>query len=188
MDDMTVIQKCNAGQTEAFGHLVRKYQSEAIGHAAAILGNLEDARDAVQDAFLDAYQALKRFDPSRKFYPWLYTILRNRCFKMLVSRRKEPATGANKIEIIAEATEASSNTEVTIVERALHELSPEDRELLTLKYLDGLRYDELAERLGVPSGTIMSRLYYARGRFREKVLAIQERLDSREIDNEQRLL
>jgi len=184
MDDLTVIQKCNAGQTEAFGHLVRKYQSEAIGHAVAILGNLEDARDAVQDAFLDAYRTLKTFDPSRKFYPWLYTILRNHCFKMLASRRKEPATGTGKTKILSQPTEGTSSIDVNIVEKALREMSPEDRELLTLKYLDGLHYDELAERLGVPLGTIMSRLYYARGRFREKVVRFQERLDSGEIDNE----
>jgi RNA polymerase sigma-70 factor (ECF subfamily) len=184
MDDLTAIQKCNAGQTEAFGYLVRKYQSEAIGHAVAVLGNLEDARDAVQDAFLDAYQALKRFDQSRKFYPWLYTILRNRCFKMLASRRKEPATGTGDTEILSQPTGCFSGLDVNIVEEALRELSPEDRELLILKYLDGLRYNELAERLGVPLGTIMSRLYYARGRFHEKLVRVQTRLDSPETHNE----
>jgi RNA polymerase sigma-70 factor (ECF subfamily) len=74
--------------------------------------------------------------------------------------------------------------DLAIVERALHKLSPEDRELLTLKYLDGLRYQELAERLEVPLGTIMSRLYYARQRFREKVVKIKEQLYPGEINYE----
>jgi RNA polymerase sigma-70 factor (ECF subfamily) len=183
MDDLTAIKKCNAGQAEAFGYLVRKYQSEAIGHAVAILGNIEDARDAVQDAFLNAYKTLNRFDLSCRFYPWLYTILRNRCLKMLTSRRKEPITSAGTTGILSQQITNPPGVDVNIVEKALRELSPQDRELLTLKYLDGLRYDELAERLSVPLGTVMSRLYYARGRFREKVVRLQNRLDSEEIDN-----
>jgi RNA polymerase sigma-70 factor (ECF subfamily) len=184
MDDLKAIQKCNAGDADAFTYLVRKYQAEAIGHAVAILGNLEDARDAVQDAFLITYKSLKRFDPSRKFYPWLYTILRNRCFKMLESRQKQTATTVSEVELLAQPAKNSSNVKLAVVERVLHELSPEDRELLTLKYLDGLRYNELAERFGVPEGTIMSRLYYARERFREKVVRIQNRLDGEEMNNE----
>jgi len=184
MDDSTAIQKCRAGETEAFSHLVRRYQSEAIGHALTILGNLEDALDAVQDAFLDAYQAVGKFDVSRRFYPWLYTILRNRCFEMLASRRKQAAAGAEVVEILARTAKDSCGVAENVVDRALRELAAEDRELLTLKHLDGLSYDELAERLGIPAGTVMSRLYYARKRFREKVLMVQETLDSWEKNDE----
>ncbi|MHC4790339.1 MAG: RNA polymerase sigma factor [Planctomycetota bacterium] len=184
MDDLTAIDKCRSGETDAFNHLVRKYQSEAIGHAVVILGSREDALDAVQHAFMDAYRTLERFDVSRRFYPWLYTILRNRCFKMLAYRAKHAAVNLDEIEILAQPKKDSSSIAVSLVERALCELSPEDRELLTLKHLDGLRYNELAERLGLPSGTVMSRLYYARKRFREKVVRIRERLDSKEINNE----
>ena len=184
MDDSTAIQKCRAGKTEAFNYLVRKYQSEAIGHAVSILGSLEDALDAVQDAFLDAYQAVVSFDVSRRFYPWLYTILRNRCFKILASREKRPAASIDNVEILAQPTKDSSGIAAAVVDLALRDLSAEDRELLTLKHLDGLDYDELAERLAIPSGTVMSRLYYARRRFREKVVKIQEEVDSEEMDNE----
>jgi len=183
MDDSTAIQKCKAGETEAFSHLVRRYQSEAIGHAVTILGSLDDALDAVQDAFLDAYQAVGRFDVSRRFYPWLYTILRNRCFEMLASRQKQADAGANAAEILSQTTQDSCDVAANVVGRALRELSAEDRELLTLKHLDGLSYDELAERLGIPAGTVMSRLYYARKRFREKVLTVQETNDFRENDD-----
>lgn len=177
MDDSAAIQRCKAGQTEAFGYLVRKYQSEAIGHAVAILGNLEDALDAVQDAFLDAYRASGRFDASRKFYPWLYTILRNRCFKMLASRDKQVPTSGGEVEILAQPAEEPAPFGSGVIHEALRGLSAEDRELLTLKHLDGLSYSELAERLSIPSGTVMSRLYYARKRFRENVVRIQESLD-----------
>jgi RNA polymerase sigma-70 factor (ECF subfamily) len=184
MDDLTAIRRCRAGEADAFSHLVRKYQLEAIGHAVAILGNREDALDAVQDAFLDAYQALGKFDISRRFYPWLYTILRNRCYKLLASRRKQAATPVDNVQILAQLQENSCAAEVAVVERALRELSAEDRELLTLKHLDGLRYDELAERLGLRPGTVMSRLYYARRRFREKVVRIRKQVDLRQTSYE----
>jgi len=184
MDDLTAIEKCKAGETNAFNHLVKKYQSEAIGHAVAILGSREEALDAVQQAFLDAYRALKKFDSTRRFYPWLYTILRNQCFKILAFRKKHAAISLNEVEILAQPENDSTSSEAALLERALHELSPEDRELLTLKHLDGLSYSELAERLGIPAGTVMSRLYYARKRFHEKLLRIQEQDDFEEINNE----
>jgi RNA polymerase sigma-70 factor (ECF subfamily) len=184
MDDLTAIEKCKAGQADAFNHLVRKYQSEAIGHAMAILGSREDALDAVQDAFVAAYETLGRFDTSRGFYPWLYTILRNRCYKKLSFRKKRAAISLDEVEILAQPVKDSSGVEVTVLEQALREILPEDRELLTLKHLDGLRYDELAERMGIPSGTVMSRLYYARKRFREKLSRIQKHTDSKEINDE----
>lgn len=178
MDDLTAIQKCKAGETEAFGHLVRKYQSEAIGHAVTILGSVDDALDAVQDAFLDAYQAVGSFNASRKFYPWLYTILRNRCFKTLASRKKQESADTKTIEILVHTEKDSCGAATNVVNRTLCELEAEDRELLTLKHLDGLSYAELAERLGIPAGTVMSRLYHARKRFREKVFIVQETIDS----------
>jgi len=184
MDDSTAIQKCKAGETEAFSHLVRKYQPEAIGHAVAILGSLDDALDAVQDAFLDAYQAVERFDGSRRFYPWLYTILRNRCFKSLRDRQKRAAAGDDAVEILAQTAKDSGSVSPSIVDRALRELGAEDRELLTLKHLDGLSYKDIAEILDIPVGTVMSRLYYARERFRQRVVALRETLDSQESNDD----
>jgi RNA polymerase sigma-70 factor, ECF subfamily len=170
MDDLSAIQNCRAGDREAFRHLVEKYQAQAVGHALAIIGVREDALDAVQEAFLDAFQALGSFDQERQFYPWLYVILRNRCFKLLASRKRLEVSSLGEIhtEILA-TTSSLSPEELMALERALLALSPEDRELITLKHLDGLSYRELAERLGIAEGTVMSRLYYARQRLRERL-------------------
>ena len=78
MDDVAAIAECLGGDREAFRHLVERYQTEALGHALTIVGDREDALDVVQEAFLDAYRALDRFQSSRKFYPWFYVMLRNR--------------------------------------------------------------------------------------------------------------
>ena len=69
MDDQAAIERCRAGDKEAFRHVVERYQAEAIGHAIAILGNREDAMDAIQEAFIDAFKALDRLDLTRRFYP-----------------------------------------------------------------------------------------------------------------------
>src|SRR6476660_9239153 len=88
MDDPVAIKRCKGGDKDAFRYLVERYQREAMGHALAILADREDALDVVQEAFFDAYQAIGRFDTSRQFYPWFYTILRNRCFKLIAGRKK----------------------------------------------------------------------------------------------------
>lgn len=166
MDDSTAIEKCRNGEREAFRFLVERYQKQAVGHAAAILGNREDALDAVQEAFMDAFQALKRFDKTRRFYPWFYVLLRNRCYK--ISARKKPTENIEETEILAPQTDVS-NEERIALETALRSLAKEDREIITLKYLDGLSYDEIAEYLEIPRGTVMSRLFYARKQLQAKL-------------------
>lgn len=169
MDDNTAIQKCRAGDWDAFRHLVERYQTEALGHAVAILGNRDDALDAVQEAFIDAFQAINRFDLTRRFYPWFYTLLRNRCFKLFAGRKLQDTESASELEILSPVAGVSPEESLSL-ERALLALPPEQRELITLKHLDGLSYEQLAERFAVPVGTIMSRLYTARKKLREKLL------------------
>ncbi|MEP7273660.1 MAG: sigma-70 family RNA polymerase sigma factor [Acidobacteriota bacterium] len=168
MDDKAAIERCRAGDTDAFRHVVERYQAQAIGHAIAILGKREDALDAVQEAFIDTFQALDRIDLSRRFYPWFYIILRNRCYKLAAGRKKREMDNSEELEIVA-PTPGLRREETMLLEQALLELSTEDRELITLRHLDGLSYQELAERLEVPQGTIMSRLYYARKKLRERL-------------------
>lgn len=166
MDDSTAIEKCRSGERDAFRFLVERYQKQAVSHAVAILGNREDALDAVQEAFIDAFQALKRFDKTRRFYAWFYVLLRNRCYK--ISARKKPTESVEETEILAPQSGVSTEERIAL-ETALHSLSNEDREIVTLKYLDGLSYDEIAEYLEIPRGTVMSRLFYARKQLQAKL-------------------
>ena len=168
MSDGDAIRKCREGDRDAFRDLVTRYQTEAVGHAVAILGNRDDALDAVQEAFIDAFQALAQFDTTRRFYPWLYAILRNRCFKILATRKRHQAESTDDLEILAPSP-GMSREELLLLERGLVALSPEHREIITLKHLDGLSYEELAARLDIPVGTVMSRLHHARKNLREKL-------------------
>ena len=166
MDDRTAIEICLNGEKDAFRFLVESYQKQAVAHAIAILGNREDALDAVQEAFIDAFRSLKNFDRTRRFYPWFYVLLRNRCYKM--AARKRETEDIEETEILAPKT-GLPDEERFALERALRALSKEDREIIALKYLDGLSYEELAERLEIARGTVMSRLFYARKQLQAKL-------------------
>ena len=168
MDDGAAIRACRAGDRQAFRHLVERYQAQAIGHAIGILGNREDAMDAVQDAFIDSFQSLNRFDLSRRFYPWFYIILRNRCYKAAAARTRQKTDSIEEAQIL-EPSARMPYEELLLLDRALLQLDPEDREIITLKHLDGLSYKELSEHLSIPEGTVMSRLFHARRRLRERL-------------------
>jgi RNA polymerase sigma-70 factor (ECF subfamily) len=166
MNDAAAIERCLNGENEAFRYLVERYQKQSVAHAAAILGNREDALDATQEAFIDAFRSLKNFDPTRRFYPWFYVLLRNRCYKMTRHRRETEII--EETEIIA-PREGLPDEERFTLEKALLALSKEDREIVTLKYLDGLSYREIAEFLEIPPGSVMSRLFYARKALQAKL-------------------
>jgi RNA polymerase sigma-70 factor, ECF subfamily len=170
MDDLIALKNCVDGDKESFRYLVERYQNQAVGHATAVMGNREDALDAVQEAFIDAYRAIDRFDFSRRFYPWFYVLLRNRCFKMLASMGRRDTVQSLEETLILTPHLESSIEETLSLEAALLTLSPEDRELITLKYLDGLSYQELAELLQIPKGTVMSRLFYARRQLQAELI------------------
>jgi RNA polymerase sigma factor (sigma-70 family) len=166
MDDAAIIERCLNGEKDAFRFLVERYQAQAVGHASAILANREDALDAAQEAFVDAFQALGKFDRTRRFYPWFYVLLRHRCYKLTAKKRE--TENIEDAGILAPQPGVSSEERIAL-ERALRSLSREDREIVTLKYLDGFSYDEIAGLLKIPRGTVMSRLFYARKELQAKL-------------------
>ena len=166
MDDSRAIRECQNGEASAFRILVERYQRQAVGHAVAILFNREDALDAVQEAFIDAFKAIDSFDRARAFYPWFYVLLRNRCYKMRTRNRETESI--EDTEILAPQIGLAREERIAL-ERALVSLPREDRELITLKYLDGLSYQELAEHLQIPKGTVMSRLFHVRRQLQRKL-------------------
>jgi RNA polymerase sigma-70 factor (ECF subfamily) len=172
MEDRDAIRRCRGGEIDAFRHLVHRYQRRALAHARALTGTDADAADMVQAAFLDAFRQLERFDEAREFYPWFYVLLRNRCFK---ERRRSAERAADVIAGEIPARDKVSSEEAYDLRRALRRLEPKDREILVLKHLDGWTYDELAERLDIPRGTVMSRLFHARRRLKELLSELPEK-------------
>ena len=132
----------------------------------AVLLDRDDAEDAVQEAFIDAFKAIGTFDTSRTFYQWFYVLLRNRCYKM--TERRRPMENLDETLLLASQRGMADDTRLAL-EKALHSLTREEREIVWLKYFSGLSYDELATHLQIPRGTVMSRLFYARQRLKGKL-------------------
>lgn len=177
MDEQRAIDLClKHCDPVGFEFLVRKYRREAYAHAVALLGNPEDALDACQDAFARAFGAIARLRHLPQFYPWFYTILRHCCLNRLARRhtaeryqqaqRHDPAAG---IDSATPSTLVEQAEEQRRLWRALEALSPEHREILIMKYVQEHRYDEIAQLLGIPRGTVMSRLYHARHALRRQL-------------------
>lgn len=165
-----LIRKCKAGDAQFYEPLVRAYEPSGLRLATAMLGNLEDARDALQDSFVKAYEALHRFDLRRPFGPWFFQILRNHCRDVLRSRqaRAKLETRDERLELrpadIEKGPERLQQKAAakSLLWEALERIGEEHREILVLKELQGFRYNEIAQVLDIPEGTVASRLFHAR--------------------------
>lgn len=173
MDETKAIELClKHKDPTGFEQLVRMFRREAYMHAFGMLGNQDDAADACQDAFAKAFSAMPRVQSLNRFYPWFYSILRNYCLNLIARRktaenfRKQEEEHAH-VEAASPATIAIESEEQHLVWEALWRLQPAHREILVLKYINGKRYDEIAELLNIPRGTVMSRLFHARIAFRD---------------------
>lgn len=164
-----LIRKVQAGGREFFEPLVRAYQGEAHRVALAIVGDGDAAYDAVQEAFIKAYNAMDRFELGRSFRPWFLQILRNQCRDML-RRRKAGFDTERMTPLMAGRLPSDSDSERArhrseareILWEALGRVSVDHREVLVLKEIQGLNYAEIAEAVEIPEGTVASRLYHAR--------------------------
>jgi RNA polymerase sigma-70 factor, ECF subfamily len=177
-DDKRLIAECLQGNTEAFGELVRRYQERLYHSVYRLLENAEDAQDVVQEAFLNAYQSLEGFKGDSRFFTWLYRIAVNTAIshkrKHRTKARMEMQKNGEHMLDPLDPSEASrpehaleQAEQQRHVRQALSRLSPEHRAVLVMKEIEGQRYEQMAEILHVPIGTIRSRLHRARLELRE---------------------
>ena len=167
------------GGVEWFEKVVQAYQRRAFLAALGFLRNPEDAKEASQEAFARAFKALHTFQTDRPFYPWFYRILRNLCLDRIQRRRRAPYPVEDIERAPAPATAslfgrnpeaaAISTDRQLRVQVAIDCLSVDHREIIYMRHYQDLAYEEMAEMLGVPLGTVMSRLYRARRALREEL-------------------
>jgi RNA polymerase sigma-70 factor (ECF subfamily) len=156
----------------AYGRELASLLGEAAAYARSFLGNRPDAEDAVQQAALQAWHRIEQYDTTRPFKGWWFAILRNCCFDLLRQRRTATTRGIDGID--PPDTRATEVFDWERLDAGLRNLSPAHQEILRLRYYGGLSYEALAETLGIPKGTVMSRLHLAR-----KALAEQLRSEAR---------
>lgn len=182
-EELLLIRKVCAGDSEAFEPLVREHQGRVYAIALRMMGNEADAQDAAQEAFLKAYTSLREFRGDSRFSTWLCRLTGNVCIDALRrrSRRQESSLYVQDDEgeelapdipdpapTPEEQTERAETRQE--VREAIAALPEGDRQVLTLRELGGLSYEEIAERLSLPPGTVKSRLNRARKKLCEMLL------------------
>jgi len=182
-DEAELIRRIREGQSEEFAELVARYQDRLFNTCWRICGNLEDARDITQDAFLKAYERLDSFKAQSGFYTWLYRIAVNLAlsFRRTGGRRRHVS-----LEAAAEGTQAGALARDSVstaggdpaaqasdielhrqLARALQTLEDDFRAVIVLRDIEGFDYREIGEILEIPRGTVKSRLHRAREQLRQ---------------------
>ena len=175
-DERQLIKRAAAGEREAFGTLVERYQRRVVSVARALVHNPDDAVELGQETFIRAFQSLPRFEARSSFATWLYRIAANLAIdwrrregRHLVMHGDEAQAELERVPAPqADAFTTTARGELGAkLNQALDELTPDHRAVILLREVDGLSYDEISDILGCPKGTVMSRLHYARNRLRE---------------------
>ena len=178
--DQTLIDHCLAGRREAFGLLVERYQNRLFHSLLHLLGSTEDAQDVAQEAFVNAFEKLGSFRGQSQFYSWLFRIAYNTAVSSKrKSRRMSVSIEARRDASGLEPSDGNPASEPSyamdvsdrqrLVQQALSELGEEFRTALVLKEMDGMSYEEIADIVKVPLGTVRSRIHRARLELREKL-------------------
>lgn len=173
--EAAVIQSVLDGDVNAFETIVKEYEKNVYNLALRMTGNSEDAADMSQEAFIKAYNSLSSFRGDSKFSVWLYRIVSNVCLDYLRSRTRKPTVSLSTEnddgeEVELDIADESQSPELLLdrsltrdaVRRGLAALPPDHREILMLREIQGLSYEEIAAALGLEAGTVKSRIFRAR--------------------------
>ena len=192
VSELDLVKRCQAGDSEAFDELVTRYRTRVFGMIHNMVHSEQDAWDLAQDSFLKAWKSIGRFRGQSSFYTWIYRIVMNVTIDWL---RKKHVKGAgaefdDAIELreIDPASKTVPKTEALPyetmereeirgrIDKAIAQLSPEQRAVILMKEIEGMQYHEIAEALGCSIGTVMSRLFYARKKLQNLLRDVYERI------------
>jgi RNA polymerase sigma-70 factor, ECF subfamily len=180
--DSDLVRRCQAGDTRAFDVLVSRYRGRIYAMTYHMLQNEADAWDISQEAFIKAWRALPNFKMDASFYTWLYRIAHNVCYDWLRKRKVQQAgefdddhtehriaAGAEAIPRGHAAPDtALKNAELgQRIRDAIAKLSPDHRQVVVMREVEGYSYEEIAAAVPCTLGTVMSRLFYARKKLQE---------------------
>jgi len=171
-DDVKLLSVVKAGNPSAYRGIVEKYQSRVYAMVYGMVRNREDAMDITQDAFVKAFWNLSSFQLESSFYCWMYRIAMNMAIDFL---RKQPPGRRRKVintvdESSGDAKDLARRRFNKRIMDAVDELPLDQKEAILLRELEGLSYKEISDIMGIPEGSVMSRLFYARKKL-QQVLA-----------------
>ena len=163
------------GEQAAFNILVERYQKQVFSLAYRLHNDYDEARDLAQEAFIRVYQQLPSFDQSRKFFPWMYRVAQNTCINVLHGLPKESLNLDEYYESYEPEANGISRDPLSVLgereqeeelARTLRDLPEQYRTVIFLKYLEGLSYYEISQRLELPESTVEARLHRGRNYLR----------------------
>ena len=176
--DIEMVKAVRAGDATAYRGLVEKYQSRVYNMVYGMVRNREDARDITQDAFVKAYRRLDSFRLEASFYTWLYRIAMNQAIDFIRRAKRRGTSEFDETKGVRSEDGDLSDTHheespSRALERkqlyqkimdSLEKLPDDQKQVVLLRELEGLSYKEISDVMGIPEGTVMSRLFYARKR------------------------
>jgi RNA polymerase sigma-70 factor (ECF subfamily) len=183
-----LVARCRSGDPAAFARLVALHEAMVFNLAGRLLGDVEEARDVAQEVFLQVYRQLGRFEGRSGLKTWIYRIVVNQCHNRrrfwhrrcrdkeeTLDERFETPAGPGRDQWRASPYEqARSRERARRVQAALLQLSFDQRSVLVLREVEGLSCEEVAAALGIPDGTVKSRLSRAREALRQKLVGMLE--------------
>ena len=178
MTDREMIARCKKGDREAFNKLMETYQKQVFNISYGMLSDYEDASDAAQEVFVKVWRSIAGFKGEASFKTWLYRICANVCNDILRKRQRRGMTvslddDSSAAELLSELPTPEDSLEVNerqrLVRRAIDSLSNEFITVIVLSELQQLSYEEVANVLKIPTGTVKSRLNRARNALRKKL-------------------
>lgn len=168
VDDQDLVARAKRGDAAAFHEMVERYGPGLYRLAVSLLGNAADAEDALQETFSGAFRGIRKFEGRSALKTWLARILVKQTARGHRTRHRFKA-----VDIESAPASSGDNAEASgrrmDVRAAMESLPPEHREVVALRELNGMTYEEIAEALGVPRGTVESRLFRARRTLRERL-------------------
>ncbi len=186
--DQQLVERVQRGDKNAFNLLVSKYQHKVASLVTRYVSNQSDVSDVVQEAFIKAYRALPEFRGESAFYTWLYRIAVNTAKNYLTAQGRRPPDldvdcsdaelqeGAEAMHELANPESLMLSDEIQRMVVATLESLPEDlRTAITLREIEGLSYEEIAEIMGCPVGTVRSRIFRARDAIDKQIQPLLQR-------------
>jgi RNA polymerase sigma-70 factor (ECF subfamily) len=187
--DQQLVERAQRGDKQAFELLVIKYQRKLARLLSQFIRDAAEVEDVTQETFIKAYRSLSSFRGDSAFYTWLYRIGINAAKNFLVAQKRRASTTSNGIDIedaenFEEASqlrdldtpesELMSKQIAQTVHQTLHELPEELRTAITLREIEGLSYEEIANAMNCPTGTVRSRIFRAREAISDKLQSVME--------------
>ncbi len=175
VSDNQLVSQALDGHPQSFQELVQRYYKKAYQYARGMTGDSDEAYDLSQEAFVRVHKHLKRFDQKFPFKVWFFHILGNLCKNHLRKRAGHNTTSMPSDEMEFEDSKPSARPDIMVqqdeiqktVWAAINELPENFKEIIILSHFQDFSYDQIAQSLDIPRGSVMSRLYYARIKLRE---------------------